>query len=50
VIEESLNQFAESVRLDGYMIEREGTIKTFQVFDTDEHFVHLELKYNYLSI
>ena len=50
VIEESLNQFAESVRLDGYMIEREGTIKTFQVFETDEHFVHLELKYNYLSI
>lgn len=50
VIEESLNQFAESVRLYGYMIEREGTIKTFQVFETDEHFVHLELKYNYLSI
>lgn len=50
VIESSLNQFAETVRLDGYMIEREGTIKTFQVFETDEHFVHLELKYNYLSI
>lgn len=49
-IEASLNQFAESVRLDGYMVEREGTIKTFQVFETDEHFVHLELKYNYVSI
>lgn len=49
VIESSLNQFAETVRLDGYMIEREGTIKTFQVYETDEHFVHLELKYNYAS-
>ena len=32
------------------MIEREGTIQTFKVFETDEHFVHLELKYNYSTI
>lgn len=49
-IEASLSQFAETVKMHGYMIEREGTIQTFQVFETDEHFVHLELKYNYLSI
>lgn len=48
--ESALNTFAETLRISGYMIEREGTIKTFQVFETDEHFVHLELKYNYLSI
>jgi len=49
-IEASLNQFAETVRIEGYMIEREGTINTFEVIDTNEHFVHLELKYNYLSL
>jgi len=50
VIESALNTFAESVSLPDYMIEREGTIQTFKVFETDEHFVHLELKYNYSTI
>lgn len=50
VIESALSTFAETLRIPDYMIEREGTIKTFKVIETDEHFVHLELKYNYLSI
>lgn len=49
-IESKLNTFVNSLKMDGYMLEREGTIKTFQVFETDEHFVHLELKYNYSTL
>lgn len=50
IIESALDTFAENLFISGYMIEREGTIQTYKVYETDEHFVHLELKYNYLSI
>lgn len=48
-LESALNTFAENLFIPEYKIEREGTIKTYNVYDTEEHFVSLEIKYNYAT-
>ncbi len=50
LIEEALQDFYKSLRIPSFMLEKEGTIRTYKVYETNEHFVHLEIRYNYLNI